>query len=841
MKYNPLDKLFRSVIPVAYDDSISYYEMVSKVIEVMQQYIETSSISYADPIQWDITKQYPRNTVVVTVNGDGYLSTQPVPIGIDIDNEDYWTKIGNFSELWGSVKLAITPVDEKLKTTASEARAVNDLVWLNNDLYIITKAMDAGTRYIEGTNCKKTNIGEQLKDLNTKVDSNKSSVDNSIEQINTNIENINTNLNKKIDKDTTGDLNQTVSGKMSVQSDGRLKIDSKDDILLSQNGITLVEANTSAVSLSSIRSITPINFFGIPQLKCIQPVNIDDNYAYVTMRTGFDNVDTKFLVSRTGKIPYGIKPSPRSIEEFQELKKDGTDDITATINTHTKNEPLFIPAGTYKISAPLQLKHSLYGAGSSRDPRRGTSDTILKYTGNPTAFGSQGVITVSGDDVTGNVVIAHLDIICNGMIGGVVFTTNVYTDNSLYDVSIYGVKSYGVYLQPNNSTLNRYCYMDNVAVWGFSDNTPVERWTGSVAFFWGDKAPDCECNNLVNMVCQTGFDCRTNVFGCNWITFNGIPANGSGGADANAWWENTNGMKVTNNDVHITNLYIDTCRRGIVFDGPGKAAAYINNLIYTVDDSTATTGEGNATIALIGTSPSPQLIVNGGVINRTSKVSTTIQTIGTYPITAMVCKIDNAYIYTKREYIFSGNNQYICRTGEHRCIDLAITNQTQYTIAGQSTAGDPEQYKAFALIPIPNSNISSQGCIRIYDRNDIDFSIYLSNNVESSGLFAISAVDNRQLNKAIYGAPTGAGKTVTWDVVNDTNKLYYVNDGNAIILYCKRPASYEFTVQLSGFTLGNSPVILDRIRNLDGTPMDFPRWSNNNGMTAIKILRPNIS
>lgn len=840
MKYNPLDKLFRSVIPVAYDDSISYYEMVSKVIEVMQQYIETSSISYADPIQWDITKQYPRNTVVVTVNGDGYLSTQPVPIGIDIDNEDYWTKIGNFSELWGSVKLAITPVDEKLKTTASAARAVNDLVWLNNDLYIITKAMDAGTRYIEGTNCKKTNIGEQLKDLNTKVDSNKSSVDNSIEQINTNIENINTNLNKKIDKDTTGDLNQTVSGDLNVQSAKNVSLDGTA-IYLRANGTTLIGIDSNKINIGSFLCPTPVSLLAVPQFRAVEQVNIDDNYAYVTMRTGSSNVDTKFLVSRTGKIPYGIKPSPRSIEEFQELKKDGTDDITETLNTYTKQFPLFIPAGTYKISAPLQLKHSLYGAGSSRDPRRGKSDTILKYTANPTAFGSKGVITVSGDDVTGNVVIAHLDIICNGMIGGVVFTTNVYTDNSLYDVSIYGVKSYGVYLQPNNSTLNRYCYVDHVSVWGYSDNTPKERWDGNVGFFVGDKAPDCCLNNVLSMVCQTGFDIRKNTFGVNWITFNGIPANGTGGTDANNWWNNTNGVKITNDDIHVTNLYIDTCRRGIVFDGPGKSAAYIDNLIYTCEESTATTGEGNATIALIGTSPSPQLTVNGGVINRTSKVSTTIQTIGTYPITAMVCKIDNAYIYTKREYIFSGNNQYICRTGEHRCIDLAITNQTQYTIAGQSTAGDPEQYNAFALIPIPTADISSQGCIRICDRNDIDCSIYLSNNIESGGLFAISAVDNRQLNKTIYSARTGTGKTVTWDVVNDTDKLYYVNDGNAIILYCKRPASYEFTVQLSGFTLGNSPVILDRIRNLDGTPMDFPRWSNNNGMTAIKILRPNIS
>lgn len=841
MKYNPLDKLFRSVIPVAYDDSISYYEMVSKVIEVMQQYIETSSISYADPIQWDITKQYPRNTVVVTVNGDGYLSTQPVPIGIDIDNKDYWTKIGNFSELWGSVKLAITPVDEKLKTTASAARAVNDLVWLNNDLYVITKAMDAGTRYIEGTNCKKTDIGEQLNNLNTKVDSNKSSVDNSIEQINTNIENINTNLNKKIDKDTVGNLDQTVGGNMNQTVDGNVTVTANKVEIFSKGG----KAFTAHSGVTSVGNTTvPTYIYGNLTLASARETNIDDNYAYVSMGTT-SGPDTKFLTSRTGKIPSFVEPSPVSIEKYQTLKKDGTDDITATINTHTKNEPLFIPAGTYKVSAPLQLKHSLYGAGSSRDPARGTSDTILQYTASPTAFGSQGVITVSGDDVTGNIVIANLDITCSGMIGGIVFTTNKYTDNSIHNVSINKVKSYGVYLQPDNSTLNRYCYMDNVMVWGFSDNTPVERWTGSVAFFWGNKAPDCECNNLVNMVCQIGFDCRTNVYGCNWTSYTGIPSGGTGGTGANTWWDNSIACKVTNNDIHVTNFYADTCRYAFVFDGPGKAAAYINNLIYACNDGTATTATGYAAIALIGTSPNPQFIVNGGIINRSVKVSTTVQSIGTYPITNAVCKLDDVYIYTKREYIFGtdavNRGQYVCAAGEHRCIDLAITNQTQYTVDGQSVTGDPEQYKAFAFIPIPSDGYTSQGSIRVMDRNNLDFTVYLSNNPESGALFAISAVDNRKLNMAIYGAPIGAGRTVTWDVVNDLNALYYTNDSNAIILYFKRPASYGVTVQVSGFMDGNSPVILDRIRNEDGTPMDYPRWDNNNGMTAIKVLRPNIT
>ena len=645
---------------------------------------------------------------------------------------------------------------------------------------------------------------------------------------------------KKIDKDTTGNLEQTVDGNYN-QTVGSLSVSSTGNLGLSQNGFVAFYASNKQISIGTTLRNIPVAISGTPQFRSLRPVNIDDNYAYVKMQTGSDNDDTKFLVSRTGKIPSFVEPSPVSIEKYQQLKKDGTDDITATINTHTKNEPLFIPAGTYKVSAPLHLKHSLYGAGSSRDPARGTSDTILQYTANPTAFGSEGVITVSGDDVTGNIVIANLDITCNGMIGGIVFTTNKYTDNSIYNVSINKVKSYGVYLQPSSSTLNRYCYMDNVMVWGFSDNTPVERWTGSVAFFWGNKAPDCECNNLVNMVCQVGFDCRTDVYGCNSTSYTGIPSGGTGGADANTWWNNSIACKVTNNDIHVTNFYADTCRYGFVFDGPGKAAAYINNMIYTCDDGTATTETGYAGIALIGSSPNPQFIVNGGIINRSAKVSTTIQSTGTYPVTNAVCKLDDVYIYTKREYIFDNDDkrgQYICEAGEHRCIDLAITNQMQYTVVGQSASGDPYQYKAFAYIPVDTN--TSQGCIHLTDGTNVDYKIYITKNETDTSL-NITAFDNRKLSQSIFSASAGTGKTVTWDIIDSEDKLYYSRDSKAVILYCKRHASTEFTVSLSGFQSGISPVILDRIRNEDGTPMDYPRWDNNNGMTAIKVLRPNIS
>lgn len=807
----------------------------------LTDFVSLATIKYADPIQWDITSQYEANTVVVDSAGNAYLSVQPVPSGVSLDRTEYWTKIGNFDELFANVKKAITPNDEGHSSTATAARAVDDLVWVNGALVRITRAMSIGDAYAPDSNCVTSSTNEVLHYLLTALNAEQQAredadtqLQNNVTQLQNNVADINNTLPDKIDKSTTGDLAQTVGGDFGIHAKTfavtlNNAADDRAAIKVLGNSNTPVEIGSDGGTY--LRGVVKSNMF-------IQKYN--DNFDWWPLNDSY-NKTHKVAIIRDDANFTTIPHSPVDIRTLQALKMDGTDDITATLNTYTKQFPLFIPVGIYKISAPVQLKYSLYGAAASRDPARGTSDTILQYTGNPTAFGSTGVLTVSGNDVTGNIVIANMDIICNGMIGGIVFTTDKYTDNYIANVSIGGVKSYGVYLQPSTSTLSRYCYMDNVSVWGFSDVHPSERVAGNVAFYWGDKSPDCCCNNLLAMVCQTGFDCRTNVFGCNWITYNGIPSGGTGGVDANTWWDNTNGLKVTNNDVHITNLYLDTCRRGIVFDGPGKAAAYINNLIYTVDDNTATTGEGNAAIALIGTSPSPQLTVDGGVINRSAKVSTTVQTIGQYPVTAMMCKINNAYIYTKREYIFSGNNQFICKSGEHRCIDMAITDQAQYTIAEQAVPGDPNQYKAFAFIPVPVGSETSQGSIRVMDRNDLDITIYISNNPNSSNLFAISAVDNRKLNQAIYGAAMGTNKTLTWDVVGDLDKVYYVNDGKAIVLYYHRPASYAVTVQVTGFLPGNSPVILDRIRNLDGTPMDFPRWDNHNGMTAIKVLRPNIS
>ena len=128
----------------------------------LTNFVSLATIKYADPILWDITSQYEANTVVVDSQGNAYLSVQPVPSGVSLDRTEYWTKIGNFDELFANVKKAITPNDEGHSTTATAARAVDDLVWVNGALVRITRAMSAGDAYVQGSNCVTSSTNEIL-------------------------------------------------------------------------------------------------------------------------------------------------------------------------------------------------------------------------------------------------------------------------------------------------------------------------------------------------------------------------------------------------------------------------------------------------------------------------------------------------------------------------------------------------------------------------------------------------------------------------------------------------------------------------------------------------------
>ena len=137
-------------------------EVLNEFNTKLTDFVSLATIKYANPIQWNITNQYEANTVVVDSHGNAYLSVRPVPSGVSLDRPEFWTKIGNFDELWADVKKAITPNDEGHSSTATAARAVNDLVWVDGALVRITRAMNAGDAYVTGSNCVRSSTNEVL-------------------------------------------------------------------------------------------------------------------------------------------------------------------------------------------------------------------------------------------------------------------------------------------------------------------------------------------------------------------------------------------------------------------------------------------------------------------------------------------------------------------------------------------------------------------------------------------------------------------------------------------------------------------------------------------------------
>lgn len=171
-------------------------EVLNEFNTELTNFVSLATIKYANPIQWNITSQYESNTVVVDSNGNAYLSVRPVPSGVSLDRTEFWTKIGNFDELWADVKKAITPNDEGHSSTATAARAVNDLVWVDGSLVRITKAMNAGDAYVPGSNCVSSSTNEVLHYLITAFNEGLSA-----EQ--TARENADTKLQTAIDTETT--------------------------------------------------------------------------------------------------------------------------------------------------------------------------------------------------------------------------------------------------------------------------------------------------------------------------------------------------------------------------------------------------------------------------------------------------------------------------------------------------------------------------------------------------------------------------------------------------------------------------------------------------------------
>lgn len=198
--------------------------MIRKIMEFedsVQQIIDLQTIHYADPIQWDITTQYPPKTVVVDPkSGTAYMSKMAVPSGILLTNAEYWVVIFNYQGIYNKIMDGVA-FNDRNQDYATKNLLINDLVWYAGDLYRVTREISEGSKYIPGTNLAKTTIESLLaryygRDRTAQVSNDTVNVSGDYTLVAGDIAETSTNRTIKITKDREID----VDGSDSVHVDG---------------------------------------------------------------------------------------------------------------------------------------------------------------------------------------------------------------------------------------------------------------------------------------------------------------------------------------------------------------------------------------------------------------------------------------------------------------------------------------------------------------------------------------------------------------------------------------------------------------------------------------------
>ena len=144
-------------------------DYILKAIKEMRyevtNFVSINAIKYADPIQWNITSQYEKNTIVIDpVTGTAYISVAPVPAGVALTRPEYWTVVFDLgSFVTRAAQNFTTRYEQDTTLTATFPTTAGEwLVW-GDTLYVANVNITAGDSYVVDGNIKRITV-EEVKD-----------------------------------------------------------------------------------------------------------------------------------------------------------------------------------------------------------------------------------------------------------------------------------------------------------------------------------------------------------------------------------------------------------------------------------------------------------------------------------------------------------------------------------------------------------------------------------------------------------------------------------------------------------------------------------------------------
>ena len=152
--------------------------IIKKLEDLTQKYdtfFDYNAIRFHDPIEWTINEAYPAwNIVYDTISGYMLISLQPVPVGIDINNAEYWQRISPYAIETTLSTTSYNPVANKT-ITAKTNSIDSEIAGLKNKDIELTNGISALNTSLNDTNGalaaeRSTRISEDAT-INARIDS----------------------------------------------------------------------------------------------------------------------------------------------------------------------------------------------------------------------------------------------------------------------------------------------------------------------------------------------------------------------------------------------------------------------------------------------------------------------------------------------------------------------------------------------------------------------------------------------------------------------------------------------------------------------------------------------
>lgn len=327
----------------------------------MDNFVSINAVKYADPIQWNITKQYEKNTIVIDpVTGTAYISAKPVPAGVALSRTDYWNVVfdlGRFITL--AAQNFANTYEELPTTTATTSTNEGDWVVWDSTLYIAKNDIHVGDMYVPDGNIEKKTVEDFFNML-------ASALDQEIQD------------RQDADIQIMLDVNDLIASEARIRSD--------EDIRIYQELSDLISSDIGLIQ-NEIGNINDLNTDDKSSIvNAVNEVKSDIDTTDARVNDIEDDITAIAAPVSPYYYPenYGGKVDDNSVDNSDAIK-------SAILAANVTGGTVILQNGIYYCQSPITITEHLYnvtilGAGgsylSSESGILADRGTSINYTGN---------------------------------------------------------------------------------------------------------------------------------------------------------------------------------------------------------------------------------------------------------------------------------------------------------------------------------------------------------------------------------------------------------------------------------------------------------------------------